>query len=87
MRTTLTLDDDVAAHLQRLARETGRPFKQIVNDALRAGLVPQQAISGEEPSPPTFDLGLLPDVDLGAARYLAAELEDNEIVRKLELRK
>lgn len=38
MRTTLTLDDDVAALLQRLSRERRRAFKHIVNDALRAGL-------------------------------------------------
>lgn len=37
MRTTLTLDADVAARLDRL-RATGRPFKLLVNDALRAGL-------------------------------------------------
>jgi predicted transcriptional regulator len=87
MRTTLTLDDDVAAHLQRLARETGRPFKQLVNEALRAGLNPQPAVSGERLSLPTFDLGLRPDVNLVRARHLAAELEDDETVRKLELRK
>jgi hypothetical protein len=37
MRTTLTIDADVAARLERLRRD-GRPFKQLVNDALRAGL-------------------------------------------------
>jgi predicted transcriptional regulator len=36
MRTTITLDPDVAARLERL-RKT-RPFKEVVNDALRAGL-------------------------------------------------
>ncbi len=38
MRTTLTLDDDVAALLQRLSHERKRAFKQTVNEALRAGL-------------------------------------------------
>lgn len=38
MRTTLTLDDDVAARLQAEARRTGRAFKVVVNDYLRAGL-------------------------------------------------
>lgn len=38
MRTTLTLDPDVARALKRLARESERPFKEIVNEALRAGL-------------------------------------------------
>lgn len=38
MRTTLTLDDDVANKLAELSRRTGKPFKQIVNDAIRMGL-------------------------------------------------
>ena len=37
VRTTLTLDDDVAARLEQL-RDRGRPFRQVVNDVLRAGL-------------------------------------------------
>jgi hypothetical protein len=36
MRTTVTLENDVAVRLKRL-RKT-RPFKDLVNDALRAGL-------------------------------------------------
>ena len=39
MRTTLTLDDDVAAKLKRLKRKRGDArFRALVNDALRAGL-------------------------------------------------
>jgi len=38
MRTTLTLDDDVAAVLNRLRRMRKVSLKQLVNDALRAGL-------------------------------------------------
>lgn len=38
MRTTLTLDDDVAARLRNLVKTRRRPFKAVVNDALRAGL-------------------------------------------------
>jgi plasmid stability protein len=38
MRTTLTLDDDVAAKLKQRARRTGRPFRAVVNEALRRGL-------------------------------------------------
>ena len=38
MRTTLTLDDDVAAKLREEARRSGEPFKQIVNRVLRTGL-------------------------------------------------
>lgn len=38
MRTTLTLDEDVAAKLKAEARRSGRSFKEIVNDMLRRGL-------------------------------------------------
>ena len=38
MRTTLTLDDDVAVRLERQRRKRKSSFKQIVNDAIRAGL-------------------------------------------------
>lgn len=39
MRTTLTLDDDVAAKLKTEARRAGRPFRDVVNDTLRRGLL------------------------------------------------
>jgi hypothetical protein len=38
MRTTLTLDDDVAALLEKTRQAKGLSFKQVVNEALRAGL-------------------------------------------------
>jgi hypothetical protein len=38
MRTTLTIDDDVAAELEHLRRERGASLKEVVNDLLRCGL-------------------------------------------------
>jgi hypothetical protein len=38
MRTTLTLDDDVAATLERLRRNRRIGLKQLINEALRCGL-------------------------------------------------
>jgi hypothetical protein len=38
VRTTLTLDNDVAAKLKSLARRTGRAFRDVVNETLRRGL-------------------------------------------------
>jgi hypothetical protein len=38
MRTTLTLDDDIAAKLKEETRRSGRSFKDVVNDYLRQGL-------------------------------------------------
>lgn len=39
MRTTLTLDEDVAAKLKSAARRSGRAFRDVVNDTLRRGLL------------------------------------------------
>jgi hypothetical protein len=38
MRTTLTIDEDVAVILKRLLRARGRSLKDLVNEALRRGL-------------------------------------------------
>ena len=38
MRTTITLDDDVAAALDQRRRAEGRGMSEIVNDLVRAGL-------------------------------------------------
>jgi hypothetical protein len=38
MRTTLTLDDDVAAAIERLRRVRDASLRDIVNEALRKGL-------------------------------------------------
>ena len=49
MRTTLTLDDDVAAKLKSEARRTSRPFRDVVNEMLRRGLNGRRAIAPREP--------------------------------------
>ena len=38
MRTTLTLDDDVASLIQKENRRAGEPLKQTINRVLRSGL-------------------------------------------------
>ncbi len=86
MRTTVTLDDDVAAAVQRAARERGVSFKDALNTLLRRGL--RAAAPTVQPyTVPSRALGLRPNVDLDQALRLAGDLEDEEIVRKLELRK
>jgi hypothetical protein len=85
VRTTLTLDEDVAAALHRLARERNLSFKEVVNSTLRVGLHGEQQARAYRV--PTRRLGLRPGVDLADALRLAADLEDAETVRKLELRK
>lgn len=89
MRTTLTLDERIAKALKDAAHRTGRPFKQVVNDALRAGLA-----AGGAPAKarryrvePASLGGVAGSVDLHKALRLADALEDQEIARKLALRK
>ena len=85
MRTTLTLDPDVAAQLQELACQRGVSFKEIVNSTLRRGLH-----AGRDPQPYRVrarPMGLRPGYSLDKASQLAADLEDEELIRKLQLRK
>jgi plasmid stability protein len=49
MRTTLTLDDDVAAKLKAESRRAGRSFRDVVNDTLRRGLASQPRRSTRKP--------------------------------------
>jgi len=89
MRTTLTIDDEIARRLKQRALDTGRPFKHVVNEALRTGL--QQAGSGPANRPYRVDATSLgrtaAGFDLDHATRLAGQLEDEEQRRKLELRK
>ena len=49
MRTTLTLDDDVAAKLEAEARRSGLSFKEIVNTMLRIGLAARRGKLPRQP--------------------------------------
>lgn len=49
MRTTLTLDDDIAAKLKSEARRSGLTFREAVNTAIRRGLASRAAAKGREP--------------------------------------
>lgn len=86
MRTTVTLDPDVAASLKATARERGISFKEALNTSVRRGLEGERGAS-EPYRLPTRRLGAKPGVDLDRALGLAAGLEDAEIRRKLDLRK
>jgi hypothetical protein len=85
MRTTITLDTDTEALLRRRMRQTGSSFKQVVNDAIRAGLTSPGAPS-REVSFPTYAMGV-PTVDLDRALALAGALEDEELVRRMRVGK
>jgi hypothetical protein len=80
VRTTLTLDDDVAALLERLRKARRLGFKEAVNEALRRGLA---AMAAREPPREPFrtravSVGrcLLPSLDNVAEVLAVAEGED-----------
>lgn len=63
MRTTLTLDDDVAALLNREVRKSGEPFKQVVNRYLRLGLTASKQPPRKPFKVKPINLGLPHDFD------------------------
>ena len=88
MRTTLNIADDILREMKARAHETGVSLTRVANDVLRAGLDRRAGSSRprrryrEE----VADLGE-PRVNLDRALALAAQLEDEETLRKLEQRK
>jgi hypothetical protein len=87
VRTTLTLDDALWKQLRRAAEKAGVPFKEIVHRALSQGLAaldrPPRARRFRQR---TFDMGY-PSGGLDKALQLASDLEDEEVARKMALRK
>lgn len=84
MRTTVTLDPDVEALLRQAMEERGLSFKHALNDAVRAGLAPSNRRGPYRLEPARLGRAAVP---LTKALQLAADLEDDEIVRKLALGK
>ena len=86
MRTTLTIDDDVAAALKALARNSGKTFKAVVNEAMRRGLM-----TGEKPVPDrepfmveSVRCGFLPGIDPLKLNQLVDELETEEFLERAQ---
>jgi hypothetical protein len=80
VRTTVTLDDDVAIELERRQTQLGVTFKAALNEALRAGLTALEKPSRlHRTQTRTFDLGecSLPDIDSYADVLALVEGEDH----------
>ena len=80
MRTTLTLDEDIARLLKQISKRRDTSFKQVVNDALRLGLNQLTARSQHPSSPFSTEpvrLGArLPNLDNVAEVLAVTETED-----------
>lgn len=77
----------MAARLKRIARERGISFKEALNRAIRAGLSGETATRAGRYETPSRRLGLRPGLDLTKALAISAAMEDEELIRRLELRK
>jgi hypothetical protein len=86
MRTTITLDPDTRALLQAAMKERDISFKEALNSAVRAGLT--QTRSKQRPfAQQSYSLGSDQNFRWDKALESAAAMEDEELARKLALRK
>lgn len=86
MRTTLTIDDDLAGILQRRSRELGKSFKELVNNALRKGLADDiQPGATRAVVVRPHDFGPAPALDMDRLNQLVDELETEDYLAKSAL--
>ena len=83
MRTTLTLEPDVALKLKRKMASKKLTLKAAVNQALRAGLAADEVPAHKPFRVEPFSSEFLPGIDQDKLGQLADQLEDEEIMRKL----
>jgi hypothetical protein len=83
MRTTVTLDGDVAELLDEAVHRERRPFKAVINDAIRRGLSPSGTRRRASPFKVTpHHAELMPGIDPAGLNRLAGELEDEVVLGK-----
>lgn len=87
MRTTVTLDPDVEGLLRKLMRERGLSFKEALNQAVRRGAGAATGTPARRFRQKTYRMGFRPEFRWDKALAMAEALEDEDRVRKLELRK
>lgn len=77
MRTTLTIDDDVAYGLRKVQEtEPAKSFKEIVNEVLRRGLLSQRQVSKKkEFKLITYPIGLRKDLNYDNIEELLDTIE------------
>ena len=82
MRTTLTLEPDIAERLRTEATLGRQSFKTLVNDALRRGLGLENAAVPTQPfRVSAHSSGFLPGIDSGKLNQLTDELEAAEFLQ------
>jgi hypothetical protein len=79
MRTTLTIDPDVEKLLEEETQRSRKPFKQVVNEALRRGLTRRDA-KPRKLVVKVHDGRLRPGYDPASFNSLSDELEDQTVL-------
>ena len=87
MRTTVTLDPDVERLIRDSMRERGISFKEALNEAARTGLLYKKHRRTRRFVQKSFRLGEGQDFRWDKALAIAEAMEDEELSRKLSLRK
>lgn len=87
MRTTLTIDDDLHALLERCAKESQRPFKVVLNEVLRRGAFSTVNDLTQAPRKvavrPFEGMTFLPGIDPNRMNQLSDELETEHCLEKM----
>jgi hypothetical protein len=84
VRTTATLDDDVAGKLRELAHSRRQPFKVVLNAVIRAGLGEAPVTCAAEPFVVEgYPCGLKPGFDARRFNQLVDELDADAASGKL----
>jgi hypothetical protein len=83
MRTTLTLDADVARLLEEEAHRQRKPFKQVVNEAIRRGLSARPSARLGRYRVRPHKTAVRPGIDAGSFNRLVDELEDEAVAGKM----
>lgn len=82
MRTTLTLEDDVAEMIDDAVHREKKTMKQVVNEALRRGLAPGASQSRKRFRVRPHCTSLRPGIDVTGFNRLSDELEDEAVLEK-----
>jgi len=83
MRTTLTIEPDVAQQLRRRMTRTKLPLKRVVNDALRAGLSSTEKEVKVQYTVETYPCKFKAGIDPDKLNQLLDDLDAEEFVRKI----
>ena len=83
MRTTLTIEPEVARRIESEIRRTRKTLKTVINDALKVGL----AMTVKPDAPPPFKvkaykMGVHPGIDLDKANQLLDEMDVEAYLEK-----